>query len=160
MTRISLIAALGRNRVIGNDGAIPWHLPGEQARFKDITMGHTLVMGRKTFDSIGRALPGRRTIVITRSPEWHHEAVETAHSFPEALALAGPGDEVFVAGGGQIYAEAMPYAVRMVLTEVDRSPEGDTYFPEWVLDDWREELREEHDGWAISTYGRIDYSAP
>ncbi len=154
MTRITLIAALGRNRVIGADGAIPWHLPGEQARFKETTMGHTLLMGRKTFDSIGRALPGRRTIVITRSPDWHHEAVETAHSFAEGLSLAGPGDELFVVGGGQIYAEAMPYAVRMVLTEVDRSPEGDTLFPEWVLDDWREEGREEHDGWDIVTYVR------
>lgn len=154
MTRITLIAALGRNRVIGADGAIPWHLPGEQARFKETTMGHALLMGRKTFDSIGRALPGRRTIVITRSREWHHEAVETAHSFAEALSLAGPGDEVFVVGGGEIYAEAMPYAVRMVLTEVDRSPQGDTVFPEWVLDDWREESREEHEGWDIVTYVR------
>ncbi|MEO7069429.1 MAG: dihydrofolate reductase [Nostocoides sp.] len=154
MTRITLIAALGRNRVIGHDGAIPWHLPGEQARFKDTTMGHTLVMGRTTFDSIGRVLPGRRTIVMTRSPAWHHEAVETAHSFLEALALAGPGDEVFVAGGGQIYAEAMPYAVRMVLTEVDQAPEGDAFFPEWVMDDWRAEAREEHDGWAVVTYLR------
>lgn len=155
MTRITLIAALGRNLAIGRDGAMPWHLPADLRHFKDTTMGHPLVMGRVTFEAIGRPLPGRRTIVITRSPDWHHAEVESAHSFPEALALAGPADEVFVAGGGQIYREAMPYATRMVLTEVDDSPEGDTFFPEWVVDDWRETHREEHEGFAVATYERV-----
>lgn len=154
MTRITLIAALGRNRVIGRDGDMPWHLPGDLARFKATTMGHTLLMGRATFDAIGRVLPGRRTIVITRNPAWQHAGVETAHSFAEALALAGPADEVFVAGGGQVYAEAMPWAHRMVLTEVDQSPEGDTWFPEWVVDDWHEVAREEAAGWSVVTYDR------
>lgn len=155
MTRITLIAALARNRVIGADGGIPWRLPGEQAQFKATTMGHTLIMGRKTFESIGRALPGRRTIVITRSPDWHHADVEAAHSFTEALALAGPADDVFVAGGGEIYTEAMPYAARMILTEVDQSPAGDAFFPEWVLQDWRETDRTEYDGFSVATYERV-----
>ena len=155
MTRITLIAALGRNLAIGVDGGMPWHLPGDLRHFKETTMGHPLVMGRRTFESIGRPLPGRRTIVVTRSPDWHHAAVESAHSFPEALALAGPGDEVFVAGGGEIYREAMPYAARMVLTEVESAPAADTFFPEWVDQDWRETHRVEHEGYAVATYERV-----
>jgi dihydrofolate reductase len=154
MTRVTLIAALGRNRVIGVDGGMPWHLPGDFAHFKATTMGHTLLMGRATFESIGRVLPGRRTIVLTRDPDWRHAEVETAHSLAEALSLAGPGDELFVAGGGQVYLETMPFAQRMILTEVDQSPEGDTLFPEWVAEDWRETAREERDGWSVVTYER------
>ena len=154
MTRVTLIAALGRNRVIGAGGGMPWHLPGDFAHFKATTMGHTLLMGRSTFDSLGRVLPGRRTIVLTRDPSWQHPGVETAHSLAEALSLAGPGDELFVAGGGQVYAEAMPFAQRMILTEVEQSPEGDTFFPEWVLEDWHETEREEREGWSVVSYER------
>ncbi len=155
MTRITLLAAIGRNLVIGRDGSMPWHLPEDLAHFKHTTMGHTLVMGRKTFDSIGRALPGRRTIVVTRNPSWSHPDVETAHSLADALALAGPADQVFVVGGGQVYGEAMPFAQQMLLTEVPDAPEGDTFFPEWVVQDWREVDREHHDGFDIATYERV-----
>jgi dihydrofolate reductase len=154
MTRVTLIAALGRNRVIGRDGEMPWHLPEDLKHFKHTTMCHPMVMGRKTFESIGRVLPGRRTIVITRQPGWSHADVEAAHSLPEALSLAGPGDEVFVVGGGEVYAEAMPFAQRMVLTEVHDSPEGDTWFPEWSREQWREASREPRDGFDIVTYDR------
>ena len=155
MTRITLIAAVARNDVIGQGGRMPWHLPDELAHFKATTMGHPLVMGRRTFESIGRALPGRRTIVVTRDPTWHHPGVESAHSFAEAVALAGPADEVFVAGGAQIYAEAMPFAHRLLVTEVDAEPEGDTFFPAWERADWHEELREQHDGWSRVVYERV-----
>jgi dihydrofolate reductase len=154
MTRVTLLAAIGRNLVIGRDGDMPWHLPEDLRHFKATTMGHPMVMGRKTFDSIGRALPGRRTIVVTRQPDWHHPDVETAHSLADALALAGPTDEVFVVGGGQLYAEAMPFAQRMILSEVPDSPEGDTFFPEWVAQDWREVGRAHHEGFDIATYER------
>jgi dihydrofolate reductase len=154
MTRITLIAAVGRNRVIGLGGQIPWHLGEDLAHFKATTMGHPLVMGRATFDAIGRPLPGRRTIVITRSRAWQHADIEVAHSFPDALALAGPADEVFVAGGGQVYAEALPWAHRMVLTEVDATPEGDTHFPEWDHREWAEVERSPHDGFDIVVYER------
>ena len=154
MTRVTLLAAIGRNLVIGRDGDMPWHLPEDLRHFKATTMGHPMVMGRKTFDSIGRALPGRRTIVVTRQPDWHHPDVETAHSLADALALAGPTDEVFVVGGGQLYAEAMPVAQRMILSEVPDSPEGDTFFPEWVAQDWREVGRAHHEGFDIATYER------
>jgi dihydrofolate reductase len=154
MTRVTLLAAIGRNLVIGKDGDMPWHLPDDLAHFKRTTLGHPLVMGRKTYESIGRALPGRRTIVVTRQRDWQRAGVETAHSLPDALALAGPADEVFVVGGGQLYAEAMPFAQRMLLSEVPDSPDGDTYFPEWVSHDWREVSREHRDGFDIATYER------
>jgi dihydrofolate reductase len=154
MTRISLIAAVARNGVIGKDGRVPWHLPEELEHFKATTMGHPLVMGRRTFESIGRILPGRRTIVVTRDPGWHHPGVESAHSFAEALSLAGPADEVFVAGGAEVYAEALPFAHRLVLTEVDAEPEGDTWFPRWDRASWVEESRDEHDGWSRVVYER------
>ena len=155
MTRLTIIAAVARNGVIGHRGGMPWHLPGELAQFKATTLGHTLVMGRATFDSIGRALPGRRTIVITRNPTWHHAGLETAHSFADALALAGPGDEVFAAGGAQIYELALPFAQRLVITEVDAEPEGDTWFPSWARADWVEVSREVHDGWSRGVHERV-----
>ena len=159
MTRITIIAAVARNGVIGAGGRMPWHLPDELAHFKATTMGHTLLMGRRTFESIGRALPGRRSVVVTRDVAWQHAGVETAHSFAEAIALAGPGDEVFVAGGAQVYAEAIPYAHAMVLTEVDAEPEGDTWFPQWDRSQWSEESRESHDGWSRATYVRGRFGA-
>jgi dihydrofolate reductase len=150
---ITVLAAVGANLVIGRDGQMPWHLPEDLAHFKAVTMGHTMVMGRKTYDSIGRALPGRRTIVITRQPGWHAPSVEVAHSLPEALALAGPAD-VFVIGGSDVYREAMPYADQMLLTEVEQAPEGDAYFPAFEPGDWREVAREAHPGFAFVTYAR------
>jgi dihydrofolate reductase len=150
---ITVLAAVGANLVIGRDGQMPWHLPEDLAHFKAVTMGYTMVMGRKTYDSIGRALPGRRTIVITRQPGWHAPSVEVAHSLPEALALAGPAD-VFVIGGSEVYREAMPYADQMLLTEVEQSPEGDAFFPAFQASDWREVSREAHQGFAFVTYAR------
>ena len=116
---ITLLAAVGANHVIGREGEMPWHLPEDLAHFKATTMGHTLVMGRKTYDSIGRALPGRRTIVMTSQIGWHAPSVEVAHSLAEALALAGP-TEVFIVGGGEIYQQSIPFADRLMLTEVDQ----------------------------------------
>jgi dihydrofolate reductase len=150
---ITVLAAVGANLVIGREGTMPWHLPQDLAHFKAVTMGHTMVMGRKTYDSIGRALPGRRTIVITRQDSWHAPSVEVAHSLPEALALAGPAD-VFIIGGSEVYRQAMPFADQMLLTEVDRSPEGDAFFPTFAPEDWRQTAREPHDGFAFVTYER------
>jgi len=150
---ITVLAAVGANLVIGQGGQMPWHLTEDLAHFKTVTMGHTMVMGRKTYDSIGRALPGRRTIVITRQPGWHAPSVEVAHSLAEALSLAGPAD-VFVIGGSEVYREAMPYADQMLLTEVEQSPEGDAFFPTFTSDDWHETTREHHNGYAFVTYDR------
>src|SRR3954468_11326109 len=154
MTQVTLIAAVARNGVIGNGPQIPWRLPEDFAFFKRTTMGHVLVMGRLTFESIGRALPGRRTIVVTRNRFWQHADVEVAHSFAEALSLAGPADEVFVCGGGEIYAEAMPWAHRLLVTEVFLEPEGDIVFPPIETGVWAQTQRDEHDRLAWVTYER------
>jgi dihydrofolate reductase len=155
MTNVTLIAAVGRNGVIGADNGMPWHIPEDFAYFKRTTLGHPIVMGRKTFDSIGRVLPGRRTIVVTRQRDWSHAGVETAHSLSEALSLAGPADEVFICGGGEIYAEAMPWAHRLLITEVDQSPKGDVRFPEIDISEWREVTRQAHEGFSWVTYERV-----
>lgn len=139
--RVTLVAAYARNRVIGDGLDIPWHSPEDFAHFKATTVGHTLVMGRLTYDSIGRPLPGRRTIVITRDREWAVDGVDAAHSFDEALELAGDVD-VYVAGGAQIYELALPYATHQVLTEIHVEAEGDVFYPEFDLTEWREERRE------------------
>lgn len=152
MTRVTLIAAVARNGVIGHGPDLPWRISEDFRYFKRVTMGHVLVMGRLTFESIGRALPGRRTIVVTRSPGWSHPDVEAAHSLAEALDLAGPVDEVFVAGGGQVYAQAMPWADRLLVTEVDQAPPGDVFFPPIDPAAWRETAREPRDGFAWVTY--------
>ncbi|MGL5852315.1 MAG: dihydrofolate reductase [Phycicoccus sp.] len=154
MTRITLIAAVARNGVIGAGNAMPWHLPEDFAYFKRMTMGHPLVMGRRTFDSIGRVLPGRRTIVVSRQTHWSHAGVETADSFAEALAVAGSVDEVFIAGGGEVYAEAMSLAHRLLITEVDAEPDGDVRFPRIDSAVWRESAREQRHGFAWVSYER------
>jgi len=137
MQTVSIIVATGRNREIGRDGAIPWHLRGDLARFKVLTIGHPVVMGRKTHESIGKPLPGRRNIVITRQPDYRAGGCEVVHSLKEALRLAGDG-EVFVIGGAEIYKEALPIANRIYLTLVDGDFPGDAHFPEINGNVWRE----------------------
>ena len=151
---MTLIAAVGSNGVIGADNAMPWHLPEDFAFFKRTTMGHAMLMGRRTFDSIGRVLPGRRTIVITHQSGWTHPDVETAHSVAGALALAGPAADVFVCGGGQIYAEAMSMAQRLLITEVDQAPTGDVTFPDIDPVVWAETSRQSRQGFSWVCYQR------
>jgi dihydrofolate reductase len=146
---INVIAAVAENGVIGAGNKLPWRLPEDLKRFKALTMGHTLVMGRKTFDSIGRPLPGRTTIVITRDLAWTREGVTVAHNLDDAIALAQ--GEVFIAGGGEIYAQAMARAERLYITHVKASVEGDTHFPA-INDSWRAVEREAHDGFDFVTY--------
>ncbi len=153
--RVVLVAAVADNGVIGADGGIPWRIPGEQAHFKAVTMGHTLVMGRATYDSIGRPLPGRTTIVLTRDEGWAVDGVVVVRSMGEALQRADalPGD-VMVAGGAQVYAEALPHADEQLLTEVHTTPDGDTRYPPFDRDAWVETSREERDGFAFVTLER------
>jgi dihydrofolate reductase len=142
---VVLVAAVAANGVIGDRGSIPWRIPGEQAHFKAVTLGHTLVMGRATYDSIGRPLPGRTTVVLTRDTDWQADGVLVARSFQDALRLADdlPGD-VMVAGGAQVYAEALPVADVQVLTSVHLTPDGDTRYPAYDLAEWQETSREQH----------------
>jgi dihydrofolate reductase len=157
MTRpeVVLVAAVARNGVIGRDNDLPWRLPEDLRRFKALTMGKVLVMGRRTFESIGRALPGRRTVVITRDPDWSAPDVRTVGSLAHALAVAGSDAEVIVAGGGQVYADALPGADRLEITHVDTDvPDGDTFFPPIDPAVWT--VVEEHpaDGYRFVTYRR------
>lgn len=146
---------MAENGVIGNDGAIPWHLPADFAHFKATTLGQTLVMGRATYDSIGRPLPGRTTIVLSRDPSWSAEGVLVATSVEEALGLAAglPGD-VFVAGGAQVYEASLPYADAQVISEVHRSPAGDTFYPAFDRTEWAETSRIAHEGFDVVTWQR------
>jgi dihydrofolate reductase len=146
---LTLVAAYAENRVIGDHGRIPWHLPEDFAHFKATTMGGVLVMGRATYESIGRPLPGRTTIVVTRNHSWTAEGVTVAHSLDEALEQAAvhPG-ETFVVGGTQLYEQALPLATHQVLTEVDLAPEGDAHYPEFDLHEWVEVRREPRDGFT------------
>jgi dihydrofolate reductase len=140
--RITLVAAVAANGVIGASGGIPWRIPEDFAHFKRVTLGHTLVMGRATYESIGHALPGRTTVVLTRDPEWSVPDAEVAGSLDEALERAAelPG-EVMVAGGAAVYEAALPVAHAQILTEVHLSPEGDTFYPAWDRSEWSEKLR-------------------
>lgn len=132
---LTLIAALGKNRAIGLNGRMPWHLPAELQHFKRTTMGKSLVMGRKTWQAIGRPLPGRQNIVVSRNPGFTADGIEVVNSLIAALQIAS-SREVMVIGGGQLYELALPLAGRMVLTLVDIEPEADTWFPEWDQTEW------------------------
>lgn len=129
--KLSAIVAMTAERVIGKDGDIPWHLPDDLRFFKKHTSGHPIVMGRKTFDSIGRPLPGRQNIVISRDPEWQHEGVETINTPAELDELALIDPKVFIIGGEQIYRIFLPMLDEIVVTHVQESCQGDTYFPEF-----------------------------
>ena len=144
MSEIELIVAVARNGVIGRDGAMPWRLPTDLKHFKRQTMGMPIVMGRKTFESIGRALPGRRSIVVTRDPNYRAEGCEVAGGIDEALALASEGspERVCVIGGAEIYRQTMDRADRLIVTEVDAEPDGDTVLPPIDGETWREVARE------------------
>ena len=138
---VSLIAAVGRNRALGTNGGMPWRLSSDLKRFRALTMGKPLIMGRKTFDSIGKPLPGRETIVVTRDSSWTWEGVRVARSLDEALALVSDAPEVMIGGGGEIFRLAWDLADRIYLTEVDLAPQADVLFP--VVDAaWRETRRE------------------
>ena len=141
--RLSAIVAMASNRCIGKDNALPWRLSADLQRFKQLTLGHTLVMGRKTYESIGRPLPGRTTIVVTRQRDYAPEGVRVAHSLEQALELA-PGDEVFIAGGADLYQQALERVRRLYLTRIDRDYAGDTFFPELDLSGWRLVAEEHH----------------
>jgi dihydrofolate reductase len=151
-----LIAAVSRNGVIGRGGKLPWHLPDDLARFKALTLDHAIIMGRKTFESIGRPLPRRRNLVISRQPGFSAEGIEVFSSLEGAIeaAYAGGDTSPFVIGGAEIYAAALPLATRLELTEVREIVEGDAFFPPLDPLAWRLVAREEHDDFAFASYVR------
>ncbi|MEM7312084.1 MAG: dihydrofolate reductase [Planctomycetota bacterium] len=158
--RISLVVAHTRNRVIGRDGDMPWRLSNDLKNFKRLTLDHSILMGRKTFKSIGRPLPKRQNIVLTRNAEYSQPGITVVHTWDEALNAARSSqeyktDELFIVGGAQIYAIALPHADRIYLTEIQAELDGDTFFPEIASEEWQEISREEH---AASEKNDYDHS--
>ena len=136
--RISLVVAMARNRVIGRDNALPWRLAADMAHFKQVTMGHPIVMGRRTYESIGKALPGRKNIVVSRNRDFQAPGCTVVPTLEAAWRAAGDADEVCVIGGTSLFEEALPVADVIHLTEVEADVEGDTYFPSFDRSEWRE----------------------
>lgn len=141
---VSLIVAMDRQHVIGRAGRLPWHLPADLQRFKSLTMGHHIIMGRKTWESIGRVLPGRVSVVVTRNPHYAAPGAVIAGSLTDALALASGDSEPFVIGGAELFREALAYSRRLYVTEVLAEYSGDVWFPDLRAGDWREVHREHH----------------
>jgi dihydrofolate reductase len=156
MSHITLVVAIDAQRGIGADNNLPWHLPEDLAHFKRVTLGHPIIMGRKTFDSIGRPLPKRRNIVVTRNGAWSHEGVDVAASLQEAIALAGD-DAASIIGGAQIFGEAMPLADRMIVTHIDAVYRCDTFFPPIDPSAWTVTAREEHRSAEGVAYSFVTY---
>jgi dihydrofolate reductase len=156
---LTIVVATDNRGGIGINNTLPWRLPEDLAHFKRTTSGHPIIMGRKTFDSIGRPLPNRRNIVVTRNPGWRHDGCDTAASVDAAIALAGDS-EAFVIGGAQIFTEVLPRADRLIVTEIDKTFDCDTFFPRIDLQKWKEVARERYHSaqndcdYAFVTYTR------
>ena len=142
--KISLILAMGRNRAIGRDNQLPWHLPADLAHFKTTTLGKPILMGRKTWESIGKALPGRLNIVLTGQAGYQADGATVVHSIDDAISICGSADELMVIGGAGVYEAFLPRAQKIYLTLIDEDFEGDTFFPELDEQEWHEEAREDH----------------
>lgn len=155
--RLTLVAAMAAQRVIGIDNRLPWHLPEDLKHFKAVTLGKPVIMGRKTWDSIGRPLPGRRNIVVTRQADWCADGAEAAHSLEQALALAGEVEEVCLIGGAELYRQAIASADCLRLTEIAGEYPGDAHFPEVSAELWREDSREAHVSADGLAYAFVDY---
>ncbi|WP_019140562.1 dihydrofolate reductase [Noviherbaspirillum massiliense] len=151
--QLTIVVATDAKGGIGINNTLPWRLPEDLTHFKRTTSGHPVIMGRKTFDSIGRPLPNRRNIVVTRNPAWRHEGVEAVTSLRAALELVGAA-EAFIVGGAQIYAEALPLTKRLVVTEIGKTFECDAFFPAIDARQWKEVKRESH----YSEPNRFDYA--
>jgi len=158
--RIALVAAVAHGGVIGRAGTIPWRIPEDMARFRELTTGQPVVMGRKTWDSLPdrfRPLPGRRNVVVTRNAAWRAEGVERAESLDDALRLVDGAERVFVIGGGELYAQALPLADELLLTEIDADMDGDSFFPAWERSAFEEMSRERHVAENGTPYAFVTY---
>jgi dihydrofolate reductase len=142
MSKLSIIVALAKNCTIGVNNTLPWRCPEDLKRFKTLTMGHHMIMGRKTFDSIGKPLPGRTTVVVTRNTDLEIEGCTIAHSLNEAIAACTGDEEIFVVGGAELYRQAVSVADTLYFTEIQQDVEGDAHFPEFDYSAWRETARD------------------
>lgn len=159
MQNLNVIVAMARNRVIGINNTLPWRLPADLQHFKALTMGHHLIMGRKTYESIGKPLPGRTTVIVTRNVDYHVEGCLTAKSIDAAIAACGADPEIFFVGGAELYAQVLSRADRLYLTEIQADYDGDAHFPEFERSVWQETARQENTspdglGYHFVTYQR------
>ncbi len=153
--RVVMVAAVAENGVIGRNGDVPWHIPEDMKHFRRTTKGHTVIMGRITYEGIGHPLPYRTNVVVTRREGWKAAGVFTARSVESAIELAsGFEGDIIIGGGTQIYEQSMPHATHQVLTEVHQKPEGDTFYPTWDQSEWTETRREPHEGFSWVWYER------
>ena len=148
---IALIVAFANNQVIGNKGCIPWKIEGEQKRFRELTMGNVVIMGRRSYEEIGKTLPNRTTIVVSNTKTFEGENCLTARTLGEAMKLAGDKD-IYIAGGARLYEEALPFVEKMYITEIDLDVEGDTYLPNFEKEQFVKEVNEKHNGEISYTY--------
>jgi len=144
MTQLSIIVAVAHDGVIGVNNTLPWHLPEDLKRFKALTMGHHIIMGRKTYDSLGRLLPGRTTVIVTRNENYKVEGALVANSLEAAIALCENDDEVFLIGGAELYQAGLKLAHKLYITEIELEVAGDAFFPKLVSTEWQETEREAH----------------
>jgi dihydrofolate reductase len=157
MTCLSLIAAVARNGVIGRDNTLPWHLPEDLKRFRALTTGHHIIMGRKTYESINRLLPGRTTVIVTRNPDYHVPGALVAASLEQAVQLCGDDEEVFLIGGAELFKDGFQLGDKVYLTEIDADFVGDVFMPPLDPAQWREISRERHASGQGWDYTYIDY---
>ena len=156
---ISIIVAVAKNGVIGQNNTLPWHLPEDLKRFRALTTGHHIIMGRKTYESLGRLLPGRTTVIVTRNQDYQLEGAMVAHSLEAAITLCQNDNEAFLIGGAELYQAGIKLANKLYLTEIDLDIAGDAFFPEFDLSEWQEISREAHTsvqgfGFSYITYVR------
>jgi dihydrofolate reductase len=158
LPRITFIVAMDRKRGIGVNNQLPWHLPEDLAHFKRTTTGHPIIMGRKTYESIGRPLPNRRNIVVTRNRDWQAAGVETASSPQDACSLVPEGEQAFIIGGAELFVQTLPLADCLIVTEIDSEYPCDTFFPEINSDAWKEiDRREYHSATSGLAYAIVTY---
>ena len=160
MPSLSLIVAIAKNRVIGVNNTLPWYLPEDLKRFRALTTGHHIIMGRKTYDSLGRLLPGRTTVIVTRNPDYKVEGAIVVHSLEAAIEACGDDNEAFLIGGAELYKDGLKLANKLYITEINAEYAGDAFFPELEMVEWRAGERETHQadnglGFSYITYQRV-----
>ena len=159
MTTLSLIVAVADNRVIGVNNTLPWHLPEDLKRFRALTTGHHIIMGRKTYESLGRLLPSRTTVVVTRNKDYQLEGALIAHSLEAAMILCQQDEEAFLIGGAELYQDGLKYANKLYITEIGLEVAGDAFFPEIDLNQWQETSREAHTSAQGLSFNYVTYIA-
>lgn len=157
MSKLSIIVAIANNGVIGVNNTLPWHLPEDLKRFKALTMGHHIIMGRKTYESLGRLLPGRTTVIVTRNSHYKIEGALIANSLQAAIALCKDDDEVFLIGGAELYQNGLKLADKLYITEIALEVEGDAHFPAYQTNEWQETSREVHTSAQGLSFSYVTY---